>query len=68
MMEQARDIYAWLEDGANIYVCGDAASLAPDVHQALIEIVAQESGLAHEAADEYVRTLQTEHRYQKDVY
>lgn len=68
MKEQARDIFAWLEDGAHVYVCGDAANLAPDVHEALIDIVASESHTGREAAEDYVRSLQSDHRYQRDVY
>jgi sulfite reductase (NADPH) flavoprotein alpha-component len=68
MKEQSRAIFAWLEEGAHVYVCGDAANLAPDVHQALIEIVAREAHTGREAAEDYVRSLQADHRYQRDVY
>lgn len=68
MKEQARDIFAWLEEGAHVYVCGDATHLAPDVHQMLIDIVAGQSRTGHEAAEDYVRSLQADHRYQRDVY
>ena len=68
MKEQSRDIFAWLEEGAHIYVCGDAANLAPDVHAALIDIVASEARTGREAAEDYIRSLQSDHRYQRDVY
>lgn len=68
MKEQSRDIFAWLEEGAHVYVCGDAANLAPDVHEALIDIVAHEAHTGREAAEDYVRSLQADHRYQRDVY
>jgi sulfite reductase (NADPH) flavoprotein alpha-component len=68
LREQARDVYAWLEEGAHIYVCGDAANLAPDVHATLSALIQQESGRGRAAADEYLGTLQREHRYQLDVY
>jgi sulfite reductase (NADPH) flavoprotein alpha-component len=68
LREHARDVYAWLEEGAHIYVCGDAANLAPDVHAALGAIVQQESSRGRAAADEYLGALQREHRYQIDVY
>ena len=68
MKEQARDIFAWLEEGAHVYVCGDATNLAPDVHAALIDIVATEGRTGPEAAHDYVRSLQSDHRYQRDVY
>lgn len=68
MKEQARDIFAWLEEGAHLYVCGDANRLAPDVHQMLVDIVASQSRTGREAAEDYVRSLQADHRYQRDVY
>lgn len=68
MKEQAKDVFAWLEEGARIYVCGDAANLAPDVHETLIDIVAAEARTGREVAEDYVRSLQSEHRYQRDVY
>jgi len=68
MREQAANLFAWLEDGAHVYVCGDAERMAPDVHETLIEIVAVEGGRTREAAEDYVRELQRAHRYQRDVY
>lgn len=68
MREKARDLYAWLEEGAVLYVCGDAERMAPDVHAALHEIVASEGGVSQERAAEYVKTLQREKRYLRDVY
>jgi len=68
MKDAGHDLFAWLEEGAHVYVCGDAANLAPDVHQALIEIVAAQAHTGHEAAEDYVRSLQADHRYQRDVY
>ncbi|MGB3866696.1 MAG: assimilatory sulfite reductase (NADPH) flavoprotein subunit, partial [Xanthobacteraceae bacterium] len=68
LRENARDVYAWLEEGAHVYICGDAAHLAPDVNSALTEIVACEGGLGPEAAADYLAALQRDHRYQRDVY
>ncbi|QPI73325.1 assimilatory sulfite reductase (NADPH) flavoprotein subunit [Sphingobium sp. Cam5-1] len=68
MKEQSHEIFAWLEEGAHVYVCGDAANLAPDVHNALVDIVAREAHTGREAAEDYVRSLQADHRYQRDVY
>jgi sulfite reductase (NADPH) flavoprotein alpha-component len=68
MREHASDLYAWMEEGAHVYVCGDATRLAPDVHQALVDAVAQEGCLSQDQAEDYVHSLQAEHRYQRDVY
>jgi sulfite reductase (NADPH) flavoprotein alpha-component len=68
MLERAPEIFAWLEEGAHLYLCGDAARMAPDVHETLIAIVSEEGGLGRERAEDYVRDLQRSRRYQKDVY
>jgi sulfite reductase (NADPH) flavoprotein alpha-component len=68
MVERGRDVYAWLQDGAHVYVCGDAGKMAADVHDALISIVSEEGGKSREAALEYVENLQASKRYQRDVY
>ncbi|MEZ2126599.1 MULTISPECIES: assimilatory sulfite reductase (NADPH) flavoprotein subunit [unclassified Sinorhizobium] len=68
LFEHARDVYAWLEEGAHVYVCGDGAKLAPDVHTALREIIEQQGGKGKAAASEYLAAMQAANRYQIDVY
>lgn len=63
-----RDLYAWLESGAHVYVCGDAEKMAPDVHSALVDVVAQHGALNRDDAEGYVRRLADERRYLRDVY
>ncbi|GAB2802738.1 assimilatory sulfite reductase (NADPH) flavoprotein subunit [Halomonas shantousis] len=68
MRENARDIYAWLEEGAHFYVCGDGERMAADVHKALVDVVRDQGGRSEDAAAEYIRDLQKAKRYQRDVY
>ncbi|WP_119460002.1 assimilatory sulfite reductase (NADPH) flavoprotein subunit [Rhodospirillaceae bacterium SYSU D60014] len=68
LLERGREVYGWLEEGAHLYVCGDANGMAPDVHAALIAILGREGGLAPEQAEDYLKRLQREKRYQRDVY
>lgn len=68
MLEQARDLYAWLEEGAHFYLCGDEKAMARDVHDTLIRIVAAEGRQSRESAENYVAKLAATHRYQRDVY
>ncbi|MEA3052012.1 MAG: sulfite reductase flavoprotein alpha-component [Sphingomonadales bacterium] len=68
MLERSADLYAWLEEGAHLYVCGDAVGMAPDVHDTLVAIVAEQGGYGRERAEDYVRDLQRSRRYQRDVY
>jgi len=68
MRRVGRDLYAWLENGAYLYVCGDAERMAPDVNAALVDVVATHGGLDREGAEAYVRRLADERRYLRDVY
>ena len=68
MIQQAKDLYQWLEEGAHFYVCGDANRMAHDVHEALISVVENQAGISREAAEAYVEDLKKTKRYQRDVY
>ncbi|MCU0974786.1 MAG: assimilatory sulfite reductase (NADPH) flavoprotein subunit [Steroidobacteraceae bacterium] len=68
LLEQGAELFAWLEAGATLYVCGDAERMAPDVHAALLEVVTRQSGRGTEAAAEYVAELASDKRYLRDVY
>jgi sulfite reductase (NADPH) flavoprotein alpha-component len=66
--EAGRDVWSWLNDGAYLYVCGDAERMAPDVDAAIHAIVEEHGSLSKEAAVEYVANLRTQKRYRRDVY
>jgi sulfite reductase (NADPH) flavoprotein alpha-component len=68
IIEQAKDLYAWLQEGASFFVCGDASRMAKDVDDALHKVIEQQGGISADAAKEYVQKLKTEKRYQRDVY
>jgi len=68
LREQAETLYAWLEAGAYVYVCGDAERMAPDVHRALHDVIREQGGHDEAGADDYLRRLQQAGRYQRDVY
>ena len=66
--ENAADVWLWLQNGAHIYVCGDASKMAKDVEAALLEVIAQEGALSPDDAGEYLDELRQNKRYQRDVY
>jgi sulfite reductase (NADPH) flavoprotein alpha-component len=68
MREHSGELFAWLEAGAHLYVCGDATTMADDVDAALHEIVAEHGGLEPDQAAAYVDRLRAENRYSRDVY
>lgn len=66
--ENGAELWRWIEQGAHIYVCGDASRMAKDVEQALLDIVADFGKMDDESADEFLSELRVERRYQRDVY
>lgn len=68
MLENAAELWSWLESGAHFYVCGDAGRMAKDVDAALLHVARTAGNLGSEAAAEYVQKLKLEKRYQRDVY
>jgi len=68
MQEQAPQLYAWLQDGASVYVCGDARHMAEDVQKTLLTIIAEQGGMDAAAARQYLVKLRQDKRYQRDVY
>ncbi len=68
MLENSAELWAWLEQGAIFYVCGDAARMASDVDKALHTIIEQEGGKTVEEAAAYVHAMKEAKRYRRDVY
>jgi sulfite reductase (NADPH) flavoprotein alpha-component len=68
MREVGRDLWNWVAEGANIYVCGDAKRMAKDVERALVDIVAQFGARSTDEAVLFVGELKRSGRLQQDVY
>lgn len=68
MLEQSKELYEWLKEGAVVYVCGDEKNMASDVHDTLVTILEREGNLSTEDAQHYLMEMQQEKRYQRDVY
>ena len=66
--ERAAEVWNWLQQGAHIYVCGDAARMARDVENALIEVIETQGKLSRDEAEDYLNDLREDKRYQRDVY
>ncbi|NWF12570.1 molybdopterin-dependent oxidoreductase [Pseudomonas reactans] len=66
--EQGTELWRWLQDGARLYICGDASHMAKDVDQALRQVAQTHGGLGVEGAVEYWRQLSEQKRYLRDVY
>jgi sulfite reductase (NADPH) flavoprotein alpha-component len=68
MRETGPELWAWLQDGAHLYVCGDAKRMAKDVERALVDIAAEQGRMSADDAVSYVAGLRKAGRYQADVY
>jgi sulfite reductase (NADPH) flavoprotein alpha-component len=68
MLENAAELWSWLEEGAHFYVCGDASRMAKDVDAALHKAIETAGGKSPEEAKAYVAGLKSDKRYQRDVY
>ncbi|VAW48134.1 Sulfite reductase [NADPH] flavoprotein alpha-component [hydrothermal vent metagenome] len=68
LVEQAQEVFKWLEDGAYLYVCGDRNHMAKDVHNAFITVISKQGQKTPEEAEAYLQDLISQRRYQRDVY
>lgn len=66
--EKAAELYAWLQEGACVYVCGDASRMAVAVHEALLDCIAGQGARSRNAAEAYLDEMKQAKRYQRDVY
>ena len=68
LVEKSKEIYEWISGGANIYLCGDMKKMSRDVQSGLLQIIVQEGGMSPEKANEFLKKLKKDKRFQLDVY
>lgn len=68
MLEQGKELFEWLSNGAILYVCGDAHRMAKDVDAALQAIVKEHGQLDDAGVKDYMKSLRSEKRYLRDIY
>jgi sulfite reductase (NADPH) flavoprotein alpha-component len=68
LLEQGEQVWQWLQNGAHVYVCGDANYMAKDVHSALVQIAQTYGAKTEQQAEEFINELRKAKRYQRDVY
>jgi sulfite reductase (NADPH) flavoprotein alpha-component len=68
MRTRGAELWSWLQDGAQLYVCGNADPMAKDVDRALCDIAAEFGKLDPDAAKDYIQSLSADKRYHRDVY
>ena len=67
-MQKAAQLWAWLQQGAFVYVCGDASRMAKDVDRTLHRIAQEQGGMSLDVAELYMQALRGDRRYQRDIY
>ena len=68
LIENQKEIFEWIENGAFVYLCGDRRHLAKDVNKTLLDIIRTQGGISEEQAEKYLKNLKREKRFQVDVY
>ena len=68
MLESSKELFDWIENGAYVYVCGDANYMARDVDKALYNLIQKSSKLNDDKTNEYMNNLKREKRYLRDIY
>ena len=68
ILEQAEEIWNWINRGAHIYICGDESRMAKDVHNAILTVIEEQGNISAKEASTLLDKLRREGRYQKDVY
>jgi sulfite reductase (NADPH) flavoprotein alpha-component len=68
MLENSKELFGWIENGAYFFVCGDKQRMAKDVESALIDVIEKEGAMTREEAEVYLKDMQKQGRYQRDVY
>jgi sulfite reductase (NADPH) flavoprotein alpha-component len=68
MLENAQELWSWIQEGAHLYVCGDAERMAKEVDATLHRIVEEQGNLSPEDSKAFIKGLRTQKRYLLDVY
>jgi sulfite reductase (NADPH) flavoprotein alpha-component len=68
MLQQSKELFAWIDGGAHLYICGCKNTMAKDVEETLLNIISNEAGIDKAEAEEYLNKLEEEGRFAKDVY
>lgn len=68
LRDQGAEVYAWLQDGAHFYICGDGVRMSQAVESALVEVVATHGSMSEDAAWDYLADLKRQRRFSQDVY
>jgi sulfite reductase (NADPH) flavoprotein alpha-component len=68
IVERNAVLFDWLQNGAHVYVCGDAKRMAADIGRSLREAIRREVNITEESARTDIVRLSISGRYLPDVH
>lgn len=68
LKERRDEVWALLQQGGNLYICGDAKHMAKDVEHELLQIAMALGGMSEDDAKEFYKKMEKEERFLKDVW
>jgi cytochrome P450/NADPH-cytochrome P450 reductase len=68
ILDRRGEVWQMIQDGARIYVCGDASRMAPDVRRAFATVYRDKTGADDQAAERWLDELTRANRYLVDVW
>ena len=68
LTEHQQKVWSLIDQGAVIYLCGDAGRMAPDVEKAFVALQRAASGSSEQDAEKWMADLKTSRRYLVDVW
>lgn len=68
MLQQAKELYQWIDTGAYVYISGTKDPMGKDVENTLLQIITEQGSKTTEEAKKYLDKMKDEGRYEKDVY
>jgi sulfite reductase (NADPH) flavoprotein alpha-component len=68
MLEKATELFRWIDSGASFYISGTKDPMSKEVENVLLQIIENEGKRSPEEAKQYLKQLEKEGRYEKDVY
>ncbi|MCG7989772.1 MAG: flavodoxin domain-containing protein [Candidatus Thiodiazotropha weberae] len=67
LYEEGAELYHWLQEGAHLYVCG-GIEMERGIYHSLLAVAQTHGGHDEASAADYIESLRTQGRYQRDVY
>ncbi|URJ28552.1 NADPH-dependent assimilatory sulfite reductase flavoprotein subunit [Blochmannia endosymbiont of Camponotus sp. C-046] len=68
LLKNSVELWSWIQEGAHVYVCGDAKHMAQDVNEALVTLTSKHGSMDLDKAHEFWNKMRIQHRYQRDIY